>query len=121
MSTGFRKPALTPEEFVNGAKTAVVQEAPPPAPPPPAPPKAAPTPTPRPPAVERPQRVPLPAPDMLTEQLNPRVMKQVNFDMAEPDHYELKQLVDSIPKMSLRKFILEAVKEKMERLRIAQR
>lgn len=48
--------------------------------------------------------------------LDPRVMKQVNFDMPETDHYRLKTLVDSIPGMSLRRFLLEAAHEKMERV-----
>lgn len=57
------------------------------------------------------------ATDLFEPPLNPRIPKQVNFDMPEPEHYALKQLVDSIPKMSLRKFLLEAVREKSDRIR----
>jgi hypothetical protein len=72
-------------------------------------------------ALERMQRLPAtleaPSAPLVTEpELNPRIMKQVNFDMPEPEHYRLKRLVDAMPSMSMRKFILAAIKEKMERL-----
>jgi hypothetical protein len=112
MATGFRKPQ-TPDEFVGGAKTLTDQ--------PVAPDMGQGRATPQPAPVALPQRPTQPSPDLFAEPLNPRIMKQVNFDMPEPDHFELKRLVDSIPRMSLRKFILEAIYEKIERLRASQR
>lgn len=48
--------------------------------------------------------------------LNPRVMKQVNIQMPETDHYALKVFVKSIPDMSMQRFILEAIEEKKQRM-----
>lgn len=52
--------------------------------------------------------------------LNPRVMRQVNIDVPETLHHDLRSLVDTMPKMSMRKFILEAIAEKMIRIRAGQ-
>lgn len=52
--------------------------------------------------------------------LNPRVMRQVNIDVPETLHHDLRSLVDTMPKMSMRKFILEAIAEKMTRTRAGQ-
>lgn len=57
-----------------------------------------------------------PKPLVTEPELNPRIMKQVNIDMPEPEHYRLKRLIDAMPKMSMRKFILEAIAEKMVRV-----
>ena len=103
MSTSFRRNVRTapigPEEFISGAKTAVsleegraVESAPP-----------------QPTLVEA-------RPD-----LNPRIMRQVNIDVPETLHYELRELVDTMPKMSMRKFILEAIAEKMQSVRAGRR
>lgn len=81
------------------------------------PPIAAPVVAPPAPAVARP-RMPLPAArDLLEDQLSSRVMKQINFDMPETEHHDLKSLVMTMPNMSLRKFYLQAVREKMARVR----
>lgn len=48
--------------------------------------------------------------------LNSRVQKQVNIVMPETDHYELKELVRQMPDMSMQRFILEAIAEKVERV-----
>ena len=96
----FRSPR-TVDEFVEAAATAM----PParktlPGEPPTA--KARPKPAAPPPVIP-------PAPD-----LNPRIMKQVNFDLSEPDHYKLKEVVSSMSgRMSLRKFIVAAIQEKI--------
>lgn len=50
-------------------------------------------------------------------ELNPRVMKQLNFDLPEPEHHALKVLVASMPNMSVRKFIVAAIREKSERVK----
>lgn len=52
--------------------------------------------------------------------LNPRVMRQLNIDVPETLHYELRSLVDTMPRMSMRKFVLEAIAEKMTRTRAGQ-
>ena len=51
------------------------------------------------------------------QELNPRVMKQLNFDLPETEHHALKVLVASMPNMSMRKFIVAAIREKSERLK----
>lgn len=53
-------------------------------------------------------------------ELNPRVMKQVNIDVPETLHWELQQLVKSMPDMSMRKFILRSITTEMERVRAGQ-
>jgi hypothetical protein len=76
------KPAMTAEEFINQAKTAVVPEIPP--------------------------------------ELNPRIMRQVNIDVPETLHWEIQQMVKSLPDMSMRKFILRAIGAEMDRVRAGQ-
>lgn len=49
-------------------------------------------------------------------ELSPRVQKQVNIVMPETDHYELKELVKTMPDMSMQRFILEAIAEKTARV-----
>lgn len=56
-------------------------------------------------------------PEPQPQELNPRVMKQLNFDLPEPEHHALKALVASMPNMSVRKFIVAAIREKSERVR----
>lgn len=52
-----------------------------------------------------------------TPELNPRIMKQVNFDLSEPDHYRLKEVVSSMSgRMSLRKFIVAAIQAEIARV-----
>lgn len=51
------------------------------------------------------------------QELNPRVMKQLNFDLPETEHHALKVLVASMPDMSMRKFIVAAIREKVERVK----
>jgi hypothetical protein len=51
------------------------------------------------------------------QELNPRVMKQLNFDLPETEHHALKVLVASMPNMSVRKFIVAAIREKTERVK----
>jgi hypothetical protein len=101
------KPPRTPEEFVEQAKTNLTadqpQEEPAAAPQPP--------PVPAPPPTQR-QKPAAPA-----NGLNPRVLKQVNLKMPETDHFELMALVHTLPSMSMHRFILEAIAEKMERVR----
>ena len=61
---------------------------------------------------------PAPAqPAPLPPELNPRVMKQLNFDLPETEHHALKVLVASMPNMSVRKFIVAAIREKTERVK----
>lgn len=59
----------------------------------------------------------LPQPVPPAHELNPRVMKQLNFDLPETEHYALKMLVASMPNMSMRRFLVAAVMEKMQRER----
>lgn len=53
-------------------------------------------------------------------ELNPRVMRQVNIDVPETLHWELQQLVKTMPDMSMRKFILLALDAEMTRVRAGQ-
>ena len=63
------------------------------------------------------QLPPVEAPDPAAPALNPRVMKQLNFDLSEPEHHQLKQVVESMSgRMSIRKFIVAAIREKIARL-----
>lgn len=100
MSTSFRRNIRPitpdPEAFISGAKTAVALE------------EGR--------AVEPTLVKPAPV-EAIRPELNPRIMRQVNIDVPETLHYELRELVDTMPKMSMRKFILEAIAEKMERVR----
>lgn len=57
---------------------------------------------------------------VVPDTLNPRVMRQVNISMAETTHFELKMLCQSLPNMSMQKFILEAVTEKVQRVTAGQ-
>lgn len=61
-----------------------------------------------------------PTPVTPPPELSPRVMKQVNIDMPETLHWELQQLVKSMPDMSMRKFILHAISVEMARVRAGQ-
>lgn len=49
--------------------------------------------------------------------LHPRVMKQINIRMPETDHYDLVAFINSLPRTSMQKFILEAIQEKIIRIR----
>lgn len=109
--TAFRRPKSA-AEFVGGAAVAqTLEEAPPPV--------AEKVRAVAPPAPVAPPPRPLPPPlDLIAgASLHPRVMKQVNFDMPETDHFELKRLVDSIPRMTMRTFILEAIRHEITRVR----
>lgn len=52
-----------------------------------------------------------------TALLDPRVIKQINIRMPETQHYELTAFIDSLPRTSMQKFIIEAIAEKMDRMR----
>jgi hypothetical protein len=104
--TGFRTPR-TPTEFIEaaGSMTPLAQgrvQAP-----------GAPEPRP----AYQPGPASAPAPSHALPEPNARVKRQVNFDLPEPDHRRLSEMVESMTgRMSIRKFIVMAVQEKMDRL-----
>lgn len=58
-----------------------------------------------------------PEPIYTPQEPNARVKRQVNFELPEPDHHRLSAMVDSMSgRMSIRKFIVLAVIEKMDRI-----
>lgn len=61
-------------------------------------------------------RVALPVLPELPPGLSDRVPRQVNISMPETDHYQLRGLVAQMPSMSMQKFILEAIAEKIARV-----
>lgn len=48
--------------------------------------------------------------------LNPRIKKQLNLEISEVLHCELKQLVATMPGMSMQRFVIETIEEKMKQL-----
>ena len=104
MSKGFRTPR-TPTEFVEAAGSLTTQpqgRAGAPIPPEPRP-------------THQPTPASAPAPVYaVPARVNKR---QVNFDLPEPDHQRLSEMVESMTgRMSIRKFIVAAVLEKMDRV-----
>lgn len=59
-------------------------------------------------------------PDDAPAWLDPRVMKQLNFDLLEARHCELKALVLTMPSMSVRKFIVMAIEREIANTRCAR-
>lgn len=51
------------------------------------------------------------------DELNARVIKQINIRMPETEHADLLAVVDSLPRMSMQRFIVEAIAEKVARLK----
>lgn len=65
------------------------------------------------------EQSPTPVPESVLD-ASDRVMKQLNFDLTERQHLALKALVATMPAMSVRKFLVAATLEKMERVRKGQ-
>lgn len=103
--------ARTPEEFISNSKDDLLRvgkgaAAPAPVPPPPAP------------------TAPPPAPVVAEEgvrradgSLASQVPIQVNVRLTESLYWEIKELVARMPKMSLRQFLEDAAKEKLDRVK----
>jgi hypothetical protein len=98
-------PKLSEDAFVSAAKTAAVE-----------------TPTPEPGRLESyraylpPEQGGLGDPRLGEEvpaHLNARVMRQVNIEIPETLHWQLMRIVGTIPRMSARRFIIEAIAAKM--------
>jgi len=51
------------------------------------------------------------------EPTNERVQIQVNFKMPEPKYWQVKDFVDSTPRLSLRQFLEDAAMEKLARMK----
>lgn len=60
--------------------------------------------------------VPTPGPGLF-ETANARVKRQLNIPMPETEYLEMQVVVAHIPQMSMARFVREAIKEKIDRVR----